>query len=252
MIWRCLTISKQELQINEEIRDKEIRVIGADGAQLGIMSARDALNLAAEKNLDLVKIAPQATPPVCKIIDYGKYRFEQAKREKEAKKNQRVVEIKEIRILEMALPRVRMEVSCSKGTYIRTLCHDIGEKLCCFGCMESLLRTKVSRFEIESSLKLSEIQKKREEGKLSEIITPLDAVFFQYPAVTVKKEGQALAYNGNEIPIRFVTDMEERKNQEWIRVYDLENHFIGIFCFDKNRKKLTVEKMFLDQEEIRG
>ncbi len=93
-----LTISKQELQINEEIRDKEIRVIGADGAQLGIMSARDALNLAAEKNLDLVKIAPQATPPVCKIIDYGKYRFEQAKREKEAKKNQRVVEIKEIRL----------------------------------------------------------------------------------------------------------------------------------------------------------
>ena len=93
-----LPISKQELQINEEIRDKEIRVIGADGAQLGIMSARDALNLAAEKNLDLVKIAPQATPPVCKIIDYGKYRFEQAKREKEAKKNQRVVEIKEIRL----------------------------------------------------------------------------------------------------------------------------------------------------------
>ena len=73
-------------------------MIGADGAQLGIMSARDALNLAAEKNLDLGKIAPQATPPVCKIIDYGKYRFEQAKREKEAKKNQRVVEIKEIRL----------------------------------------------------------------------------------------------------------------------------------------------------------
>ena len=73
-------------------------MIGPDGAQLGIMSSRDALNLAAEKNLDLVKIAPQATPPVCKIIDYGKYRFEQAKREKEARKNQRVVEIKEIRL----------------------------------------------------------------------------------------------------------------------------------------------------------
>ena len=73
-------------------------MIGPDGAQLGIISARDALNLAAEKNLDLVKIAPQATPPVCKIIDYGKYRFEQAKREKEARKNQRVVEIKEIRL----------------------------------------------------------------------------------------------------------------------------------------------------------
>ena len=73
-------------------------MIGADGAQLGIMSARDALNLAAEKNLDLVKIAPQATPPVCKIMDYGKYKFEQGKREKEAKKNQKVIDIKEIRL----------------------------------------------------------------------------------------------------------------------------------------------------------
>ena len=88
----------KELQINEEIRDKEIRVIGADGSQLGLMSARDAQKLAAEKDLDLVKIAPQAVPPVCKIMDYGKFRFEQAKREKEARKNQRVVEIKEIRL----------------------------------------------------------------------------------------------------------------------------------------------------------
>ena len=88
----------KELQINEEIRDKEIRVIGADGSQLGLMSARDAQKLAAEKDLDLVKIAPQAVPPVCKIMDYGKYCFEQAKREKEARKNQKVVDIKEIRM----------------------------------------------------------------------------------------------------------------------------------------------------------
>jgi len=86
------------MQINEEIRDKEIRVIDVDGSQLGIMSARDAQHLAIEKNLDLVKIAPQATPPVCRIMDYGKYRFEQAKREKEARKNQKVIETKEIRL----------------------------------------------------------------------------------------------------------------------------------------------------------
>ena len=97
-LWRCLPISKQEPQINEEIRDKELRVIGADGTQLGIMSAADAQHIADEKNLDLVKIAPQATPPVCKIMDYGKYRFEQSKREKEAKKNQHVIEVKEIRM----------------------------------------------------------------------------------------------------------------------------------------------------------
>lgn len=86
------------MQINEQIRDNEIRLIGEDGAQLGVMSAQQALELAEEKGLDLVKIAPMATPPVCRIMDYGKYRFEQAKKEKEARKNQRQVETKEIRL----------------------------------------------------------------------------------------------------------------------------------------------------------
>ena len=86
------------MQINEQIRDNELRIIGEDGAQLGVMSAQQALELAEERGLDLVKIAPTATPPVCRIMDYGKYRFEQAKKEKEARKNQRQVETKEIRL----------------------------------------------------------------------------------------------------------------------------------------------------------
>ena len=85
-------------QINEEIRDKEVRLISNDGEQLGIVPIQKAQDIAVEKGMDLVKIAPQAKPPVCKIMDYGKFRFEQAKREKEARKNQRVVEIKEIRL----------------------------------------------------------------------------------------------------------------------------------------------------------
>lgn len=93
-----MTISNKELQINEDIRDREVRVVGPDGAQLGIMSAAQARDLAFSRNLDLVKIAPQAKPPVCKIIDYGKYRFEQAKREKEVRRNQHTVEIKEVRL----------------------------------------------------------------------------------------------------------------------------------------------------------
>lgn len=97
-IWGCFIIGKLDHQINEEIRDKELRVIGANGDQLGIMSSADALALAEEKELDLVKIAPNAVPPVCKIMDYGKFRFEQLKKEREAKKNQRVVEVKEIRM----------------------------------------------------------------------------------------------------------------------------------------------------------
>ncbi|MGN1031746.1 MAG: translation initiation factor IF-3 [Butyricicoccaceae bacterium] len=87
-----------EHQINEEIRDKEVRLIGADGAQLGIVPVAKAQEAASAKNLDLVKIAPNAQPPVCRIMDYGKYRFEQAKREKEARKKQHVVEIKEVRL----------------------------------------------------------------------------------------------------------------------------------------------------------
>ena len=87
-----------ELMINEQIRDREIRLIGEGGEQLGIMSARDAMKLAREANLDLVKIAPTAKPPVCKIIDYGKYRYEQARREKEARKKQKTIEVKEIRL----------------------------------------------------------------------------------------------------------------------------------------------------------
>ena len=85
-------------QINEEILDKEVRLIGDGGEQLGIMSAAEALKIAEERELDLVKIAPGSNPPVCKIMDYGKFRFEQAKKEKEAKKNQRVIEVKEIRM----------------------------------------------------------------------------------------------------------------------------------------------------------
>ena len=93
-----MTISSKEHQLNEEIRDKELRVIDVDGAQLGILSAEEALKIAFEKDLDLVKIAPQATPPVCKRMDYGKFLFEQQKREKEQRKNQKVIEIKEIRM----------------------------------------------------------------------------------------------------------------------------------------------------------
>lgn len=90
--------AKQKFQINEQIRDREVRVISADGEQLGIMSAQEALRIADENELDLVKISPNATPPVCKIMNYGKYIFDLAKREKEAKKNQKVIEIKEIQL----------------------------------------------------------------------------------------------------------------------------------------------------------
>lgn len=87
-----------ELMINEQIRDKEVRLVGSDGEQIGVVSIKEAQQLASDKNLDLVKIAPQAKPPVCKIMDYGKYKFDAAKKEKEARKNQKTVSVKEVRL----------------------------------------------------------------------------------------------------------------------------------------------------------
>jgi translation initiation factor IF-3 len=98
ILWRWHVISKEQHQINEAIRAKEVRLIGSDGAQLGIIPTREALRMAQEAELDLVNVAPQAKPPVCRIMNYGKYRYEQSKREKEAKKNQKIVQIKEVRL----------------------------------------------------------------------------------------------------------------------------------------------------------
>ncbi len=96
--WRCVAIATKDMLINDDIRAKEVRVIGSDGEQLGIMSGDAAKHTAAEAGLDLVMISPSATPPVCKIMDFGKYRFERDKREKEAKKKQQTVELKEIQL----------------------------------------------------------------------------------------------------------------------------------------------------------
>ena len=98
LIWRCLTIATQNHLLNEEIREPEVRLISEEGEQLGVMSGEQALRIAEEREMDLVLISPQAKPPVCKIMDYGKFRFEQTKKEKEARKNQRVIEIKEVRM----------------------------------------------------------------------------------------------------------------------------------------------------------
>ena len=116
---------------------------------------------------------------------------------KEVERKARPVEIYEIQIEEIYLPRVRMTVSCSKGTYIRTLCHDIGEKLKCHGCMESLLRTRVGQFQLKDSLTLAQVETYRDENRVSEIVMPVDQVFSDCPALKLTKEAAKLGYNGN-------------------------------------------------------
>lgn len=170
----------------------------------------------------------------------------------------RPVTIHEIEILEIDLPRVTMRVKCSKGTYIRTLCEDIGAKLSCGGCMESLLRTQVSEFYVKDALTLSELEKMVQEttehilpaqwnAKLFPFVNSVDSVFLKYPSAIVKKEHNKLLYNGNRVIPFMIKEETEEYHTQPIRIYDEEGHFIGIYEFDKERQDYKPVKLFLEE-----
>ncbi len=194
-------------------------------------------------------------PPMYSALKVGGRKLCDLAREgKVVERKSRRVKIHEIRISEIRIPRIRMTVDCSKGTYIRTLCHDIGEKLGTGGCMESLLRTRVGRFSISSSLRLDQVEKAVQEGRLGELLIPLDEVFAEQEALTVKAGAAALAYNGNPLSFGAVT-RENRSGgalspDQRYRVYDREGRFIGIYRCDAQRRELRLEKMFLDPESL--
>lgn len=170
----------------------------------------------------------------------------------------RSVQIFSIDILEIEFPRIKMRVHCSKGTYIRTLCHDIGETAGCGGCMESLLRTRVAEFEVEDARKLSEIEARvqkvlaqhpeRELAKedFTELIKNTDSVFLQYPGVSVKEEFSKLLYNGNPLYPQWILNWEEAYKGENVRVYDAKHAFVGIYRWDDVRKDIRPVKIFME------
>ena len=188
-------------------------------------------------------------PPMYSALKVnGKKLYELAREGKVVERKTRKVNIFSIDIKKVELPRVTMEVHCSKGTYIRTLCNDIGEKLGVGGCMEKLLRTKVSRFKLEESYKLNEIQKLKDEGKLETIVLPVDEVFSSCPKVTLNEEQVKLAYNGNSIPYKILS----QENGDKLRVYDERGNFIGLYRREDRKRSYKLEKMFLDPEVLRG
>lgn len=189
-------------------------------------------------------------PPMYSALKVnGKKLYELARRGIEVERKARPVVIHEIRILEMDLPRVRMEVSCSKGTYIRTLCHDIGERLGCGACMEELIRTKVSRFKVTDSLTLKQVEEIKAAGRLDEILVPIDEMFSEYEAVVLKKEFVAFAYNGNMFFPKHIHEKIELADGKHVRVYDEQGRFIAIYKFDKSKKMFCIVKMFFDKNE---
>ena len=191
-------------------------------------------------------------PPMYSALKVnGRKLYELAREGKEVERKARPVEIYGLEIEDVDLPRVTMRVDCSKGTYIRTLCHDIGGKLGCGGCMEKLFRTRVDRCEIEDSLRLGEVEKLVEEGRLAEKIIPVDQMFSSLPEfVSEGEELDRLLHNGNFFPLSFVPDGTaagwKKDGQETaIRVYDSSRRFVGIYLYAEDEGKWKPKKIFL-------
>ncbi|MFR8239152.1 MAG: tRNA pseudouridine(55) synthase TruB [Dorea sp.] len=184
-------------------------------------------------------------PPMYSALKVnGRKLYELAREGKNVERKARTVCIREIHILQIDLPRVEMEVTCSKGTYIRTLCHDIGEKLGVGGCMESLLRTRVGSFCLENSRTLGEIQKAMEEGSLLQNLIPVDAVFGQYRRVQIEVRQEKLLYNGNALCIKDERDVPVDK--ELVRVYDSRGEFVAIYQYLAGLNQYRIVKMFFN------
>lgn len=211
-------------------------------------------------------------PPMYSALKVnGKKLYELARAGKEVERAARPVEIYDLQIDAVELPRVMMTVTCSKGTYIRTLCHDIGEKLGCGGCMEKLIRTRVDRFAIGDSLRLSEVEALAKAGQIEDKIVPVDGMFEDCPAYVSESEVlDKLLQNGNPFPkglgprdgclVQIGSSWAEHQvsadgNPEMvlpdsgiIRVYDSANHFIGLYAYQPEKKQWKPRKIFLGGE----
>ena len=195
-------------------------------------------------------------PPMYSALKVnGKKLYELAREGKTVERKSRKVSIRRIRITEIDLPRIRMEVECSKGTYIRTLCHDIGEKLGCGGCMESLLRTRVGGFALADSRKLDEVEERVRSGRLHEILIPADRVFDRMREVRTSEPYDRFVHNGSPVELHGLDagtaggDGPAFEENEMVRLYDSRGIFVGVYRYDPAGKRFRPEKMFYDPDQ---
>ena len=185
----------------------------------------------------------QQIPPMYSALKVnGKKLYELAREGKTVERKARPVCFYEIEILEMKLPLVRFSVTCSKGTYIRTLCHDIGQKLGCGACMEELTRTVSGEYRWEDSITLDQVQKEMEEGILEQRILSVSEVLKAYPQIRCNKFGDRLLLNGNALPD---TMTETQSKKGWVRMCTSEGVFLGIYEWDNKKHRYQPQKMFL-------
>lgn len=188
-------------------------------------------------------------PPMYSALKVnGRKLYELARRGQVVKRSPRRVKIHDIRLLEMSLPRVRMSVTCSKGTYIRTLCDDIGEKLGCGGCMEELTRTRAGRFTVSDSRTLDEIRTAFERDRLAELVVPVDVMFSGAAKVYVEDEWETPARNGNILPREAVREWTAGEDGERVRLYNSAGQFIALYRRKEEVREYHLEKMFFPEK----
>lgn len=188
-------------------------------------------------------------PPMYSALKVnGKKLYELAREGREVERRARPVRIHELEVLEISLPVVGLRVVCSKGTYIRTLCADIGEKLGCGGTMQSLRRTRVGDFRLGSAITLGGLQKLKDEQRLGEALRPVDSFFAEYPAIHVKSAYTGLLDNGNPFFPGQSCENVVCEPDGWVRVYRQDGSFAGIYAYDCGKERYRPVKMFLEKE----
>lgn len=240
--WDKEYIAVLKLGITTDTQDLSGRVLArADRPQMEALT-EDAVE---EAVMGFVGEYGQIPPMYSALKVNGKKLYELARAGQEVERQPRPVQIKEIEIQQMTLPEVTFRVVCSKGTYIRTLCHDIGNTLGCGGAMRSLIRSRVGVFGIKEALTLQQIENLRDEGRLSDVITAPDAVFDHCKALTVTQTGRRMAENGNRLAEGLITDNILPGDQEQVRIYDETGRFYGIYQYQAKARDFKPVKMFL-------
>ncbi|MCM1540622.1 MAG: tRNA pseudouridine(55) synthase TruB [Blautia sp.] len=188
-------------------------------------------------------------PPMYSALKVnGRRLYELAREGKEVERRARPVAIHELEILECRIPVIKMRVVCSKGTYIRTLCADIGEKLGCGGTMRSLRRTRVGMFGLEQAVTLGRLQELKDTGRLSEALIPVESCFQDCPVLQVREEALRLLENGNAIYPDQTCEKQVYSPRQWVRFHRPDGSFAGIYAFEEAEKRYKPVKMFLEKE----
>lgn len=193
----------------------------------------------------------QVPPMYSALKKNGKKLYELAREGKTVEREPRKVHFYEITVLDVQFPKARLRVTCSKGTYIRTLCHDIGERLGCGACMEHLLRTRVGMFSAEDARTLGQIQELAEQGRISQILQPVDAVFSDFPAARVREEADRAAKNGNLLTEKQFCWEEGQTTGSggMLRLYSSRGEFLGVYRRQEERKSIRPVKVFYDSQD---